>query len=46
MFGIELLAQVSKGQADLHSVLHVRSSAIVHVCRVSSEISLNVEVSV
>ena len=35
MFGIELLARVSRGQADLHSVL--RSSAIVYVCCVSSE---------
>ena len=35
MFGIEFLAQVSRGQADLHSVL--RSSAIVYICCVSSE---------
>ena len=35
MFGIELLARVSQGQADLHSVL--RSSAIVYICCVSSE---------
>ena len=35
MFGIELLARVSRGHADLHSVL--RSSAIVYVCCVSSE---------
>ena len=35
MFGIELLARVSRGQADLHSVL--RSSAIVYICCVSSE---------
>ena len=35
MFGIELLTRVSRGQADLHSVL--RSSAIVYVCCVSSE---------
>ena len=35
MFGIELLARVSRGQADLHSVL--RSSAVVYVCCVSSE---------
>ena len=35
IFGIELLARVSRGQADLHSVL--RSSAIVYVCCVSSE---------
>ena len=35
MFGIELLARVSGGQADIHSVL--RSSAIVYVCCVSSD---------
>ena len=35
MFGIELLARVSRGQADLHNVL--RSSVIVYVCCVSSE---------
>ena len=35
LFGIKLLARVSRGQADLHSVL--RSSAIVSVCCVSSE---------
>ena len=35
MFGIELLARVSRGQAELHSVL--RSSAIVYVSCVSSD---------
>ena len=35
MFGIELLARVSRGQADLHSVL--RSSEIAYICCVSSE---------
>ena len=35
MFGIELLALVSRGQADLHSVL--RSAAIIHGCCVLSE---------
>ena len=35
MFGTQLLARVSRGQADLHSVL--RSSAIVYACCVSSE---------
>ena len=35
MFCIELLVRVSRGQADLHSVL--RSSAIVYICSVSSE---------
>ena len=35
MFGIELLARVSQGQADFHSVL--RSSAIAYICCVSSE---------
>ena len=36
MFSIELLAQVSRGHADLHSVLC--SSEIIHACCVSENL--------